>query len=255
MSSLTSGLVSGLQGVLEGLCPTIGGPSVPAGYPQNQADLETVLGLSGALATSAWHFTATSGAESDLISSNDLAPVGTPTQTTGGVTFTDNSTDAMQASGAAVFDVTTGSFAVLMSFSGGAGSNLQLFGKRQSGSGFLGYELTRSGTSLFGNVTGSSSAASETASANHFDSVIHDMLWVYDVNADTWTIHTDLATSETNDPPSNHGSLTSTATFAFGAQRVNSVGYTLEYAAVFEGAAAEGLTATHLTNFRTHMER
>lgn len=232
----------------------------PINYPVDGIALAAAMGFANS-PTSYWHFKATAGIESDLVGSNDLTPTNTPTQGVDStpldsktVQFTGDSTEAMEASGSGVLDITTGSVAVLwVGILAGPVRN-SIMGKRQNVGNTAGYELA---------LNASSQIAFEVDDDPGFQSegvamslaVPVAILGVYDTNADSHKVHVWVGGTVTSSTgaTASLGDVTNTVKFAVGDVGITrgAAGANCVVAAVWIDAAAEGLVAQNLTNLMT----
>ena len=251
----------GLQtGLVTGLVQGLG--SIYGGYPADGAALAAAMGFANA-PTSYWLFTATSGAETDLVNGNTLTPfVGQePTQgvsdsALGAITaeFADASVQRMEAANNTVLDITTGDMGIVLvgRYISGVGGDDDFVTKRTGGQS--GYDLYTSSSGRFvifqteddlGANTNGIIDLGGTGATNLSNGDPFVMVCGVDTNAGTTHVHIRYqGTTSSNTGSAPASTITSSQVFTVGG-RVSTGNWRIAALAVWNDDTAQGLAGTH----------
>lgn len=215
------------------------------------ATIQAAMGTGAPAALSLFHGNEASNA-TDLIGSNNLTDGGTPThsQTDSDsffdenvITFTDNSTDSLDAASNTVFDPGSNAFAFVGSIGTIThGAIRSIFAKRDSGAPNNGYEFQTTATGLSWVTDTASGAASRTVTTT--DATITFMV-VTDPAGNLTALYSTAGDSTAG---SFNETCTNTATFSIGQERINCPGFNFGWLAYYETNIP---TSTHFDNLKT----
>lgn len=230
-------------------------------YPETPAALVAMMGYATA-PTSMWRFTQVSGNASDLAASATLTPTNTPTQ--GGydsalrsvvLDTAAASTQQMAAADNTVLDITTGSVAYLWigRVTANPAASSTLMSKMTAANADGVSLIVRTSGALRGLlVDGGATDTESTTGTTYGGGSPFIALMVVNRTADNLQIHSSLESSAGQAIAAT--SLTNTATFTVGAGASgNSPAAKCALAAVWSGAGAEGLGATHVAALKAAM--